>query len=149
LLLLLLFGEIIPLLKIDTDWFNVILSSLFFCEVNTLLLLFVIRNCVSGVSVNFALRLVVLLFKESNTLFITLEESLNLDNLVINDSWIKVTVWGSFNSLTHCIGSPPTLTVKFLGKNSTDLVPLENSLPVNTFDTIVNHRNDFHEQFQC
>ena len=55
---LLLFGEIIPLLKIDTDWFNVILS-LFFCGVDTLLLLFVIRNCVSGV--NFALRLVSLL----------------------------------------------------------------------------------------
>ncbi|HYX57221.1 MAG TPA: hypothetical protein VE818_13780 [Nitrososphaeraceae archaeon] len=98
--------KIISLLKIDTDWFNVILSSIFFCEVNTLLLLFVIRNCV--LDVNFVLRLASRLFKESNMLSITFEESLNLDNLVINDSGIKVTVWGSLNSLTHCIGSAHT-----------------------------------------
>ena len=43
-LLLLLFGEIIPLLKIVTDLFNVILL-LIFCEVKNSL--FVMKNCVS------------------------------------------------------------------------------------------------------
>jgi hypothetical protein len=56
---------------------------------------------------------------------------------VINDSGIKVTVCGSFNSLIHRMGSPPTLTVKLLGKNSNDLVPLENSFLVNTLETTV------------
>lgn len=129
----LLFAEIIPLLKIATDLFNVILL-LFFCEVNNSLLL-VKRNCVSGV--NCVLRSVLFFFKKFDRLYITFEESLNFDNLVISDSGIKVTVWGSFNSLIHRMGSPPTLIVKLLGKNSNDLVPLENSLPVNTFDIIV------------